>query len=80
MNVEIAVGFGYAGVTRDGIGAWEHDNGDDEPITVADAERMAAADPDHDWRIVFHGPLSEAIYQRHAADQWVLVKKGMGFA
>jgi hypothetical protein len=41
---------------------------------------MAAADPDHDWRIYFYAPLYEAEYQRQGDGCWVLIKKGEGFA
>lgn len=80
LDAWIAVGFGAAYVTRDGETVWEMDSIDDECWTCADAEAAATADPDHDWRIHFYGPLSEAEYQRHEAKNWVLVKKGMGFA
>ena len=79
-EASIAVGFGYAGVTKDGAEVWSERDIEDGCWTCADAEREAAKDPDHDWRIIFHGPLSEAEYQRHEANNWVLVRKGMGFA
>ncbi len=40
----------------------------------------AVADPDHDWRIFKFAPLYDAVYQRHAAGQWVLIERGEGFA
>lgn len=81
LEATIAVGFGDAGVTRDGTEVWSEAGCTDENYwTIQDAEDEALKDPDHDWRVYFHGPLSEAEYQRHAAGQWFLVKKGMGFA
>ena len=53
---------------------------DAEFWTVADVEKLAAADPDHDWRIAFHAPLYSAVYQRQGDAAWVLVEKGHGFA
>lgn len=47
---------------------------------VADAERAAVADPDHDWRIVLYGPLHGEVYQRHGLSEWMLVEKNEGFA
>lgn len=47
---------------------------------VAEAEKMAAVDPDHDWRIVLYGPLHGEVYQRHAEGVWNLVEKNAGFA
>ncbi len=34
----------------------------------------------HDWRISFETPLWDGEYQRHGPGQWVLVRKGPGFA
>jgi len=78
----IAVGFGSAGVTRDGAEVWsERMDLDEQSIwTGADAEKAAAADPDHDWRIYKHAPLYDAEYQRHGDGQWVLIERGAGFA
>lgn len=75
----IAVGFGYAGLHRDGEPMWTEQDGQ-EDMTGEQAEAMAAADPDHDWRIVLEGPLSGRTYQRHAASEWALIEQNMGFA
>ena len=80
MSRMIAVGFGSAGYSRDGGELWSEQSVDDEPPTVGDVERAAAADPDHDWRIYFFAPLYEAEYQRQGDGIWVLVRKGEGFA
>lgn len=79
----IAVGFGYAGLHRDGEPIYTEPNepeSDDEYMTGAKAEELAAADPDHDWRIVMDEPLSGRTYQRHAAGEWVLIEQNQGFA
>lgn len=80
MERVIAVGFGSAGATRDGDSVYSESDDEDAFCRVADIEEMAAKDPDHDWRIYFYAPLYEAEYQRHGAGQWVLIKKGEGFA
>lgn len=81
LDAVIAVGFGAAGVTRDGTEVWsESDAVDGMMWDVQDAEDEALKDPDHDWRVFFHGPLSSSQYQRHSAGQWVLIEKGQGFA
>ena len=81
MESIIAVGFGSAGVTKDGIGVWDEQEAKNEQYWQGkDAEAEAAKDPDHDWRIYMNAPLYEAEYQRHGANHWVLVKKGDGFA
>jgi len=77
----IAIGFGFAGLLRDGKVVYQEDGEDwDECMTVAQAEEMAAADPDHDWQIVLHGPLRGSTYQRHGEMQWMLIEKNQGFA
>lgn len=87
----IAVGFGYAACLKDGHPVLEepqlrYDEAG-EPIdeemdypTGADAEKLAAADPDHDWRIQLEGPLSGRTYQRQGDAGWVLVEQNGGFA
>ena len=78
----IAVGFGYAALHKDGAPVWSEDEAvsDNSMMTGADAEALAAQDPDHDWRIVLHGPLSGRTYQRHGLGKWMLVEKNDGFA
>lgn len=87
----IAVGFGFAACLKDGIPVLEEpqlsydDEGEpvDEELeyfTGADAENLAAADPDHDWRIQLEGPMSGRTYQRQGAGNWVLVEQNEGFA
>jgi hypothetical protein len=77
----IAVGFGCAMLTCDGSTVWaELPDSDEDDMTGAQAEALAAADPDHDWRIVLEAPLSSREYQRHGPDLWVLVRQGAGFA
>lgn len=78
----IAVGFGSANCTKGTEVIYSEDMIPDggEYATCGDMEKLAAADPDHDWQISYYGPLSEAVYQRHGDNQWVLVQKGQGFA
>ena len=81
MDRIIAVGFGAAGVTKDGDSVYDEQQVDDENYwTIADAEKAAQADPDHDWRIFFFAPLYEATYQRQGQGRWMLIEKGRCFA
>ena len=76
----LGVGFGQASLTRDGRTIWYEGSEDFESlISCADAEKLAAADPEHDWRIFYLGPLSDKEYQRQDG-KWILVRTGMGFA
>lgn len=83
MGICICVGFGKAVVKKDeeiihdGERTWE-DGG--EPWTGHDAENAAAADPDHDWRIVMHGPLHGETFQRREPGKWVCIESNQGFA
>lgn len=79
----IAVGFGYAGLHKGQECIYTEPNdpqSDDDYMTGAQAEALAAADPDHDWRIVLQGPLSGREYQRHGPNDWALISQDAGFA
>lgn len=81
MRKLVAVGFGSATVTCDGrlkIDG-EHPK-DDQWVTFADAERLAAVHPDHDWRVTLRGPLHGESFQRHGPEEWILVEVFDGFA
>lgn len=75
----IAVGFGWASLTKDGVAVWQVANYDDT-MTAVEAEEIARKDPGHDWRIVMEGPLRGSTHQRHGDKQWVLIKTTLGFA
>lgn len=83
LDMAIAVGFGSATLTKDDQIVYEETL--DGPVwTVADAEKLAVAEPDHDWRIQKNGPLHGETFQRHAkgkyAGQWVCIESNQGFA
>ena len=80
MAMVIAVGFGSAFVTKDDDCIYDESSCDCEYWTVADAERLAAEDPDHDWRIVKWGPMHGETFQRHGQNEWVCVESNEGFA
>lgn len=80
-DARIAVGFGGAALMRDGVAVWEEQDGEwEDCMSGAQAEAMAAQDPDHDWRIELFGPLSGRTYQRHGANEWALIEQNAGFA
>jgi hypothetical protein len=82
----VAVGFGAAFLSRDGQvvvdGEEIYSKSKDGKrlFTFRRAENMAAKDPNHDWRIVLHGPLHGETYQRQGEKTWLLVEKNQGFA
>ncbi len=82
MEKVIAVGFGAAFVSKDGEQVLDGERGADrdEWVTFADAERLAVADPDHDWRVVLEGPLHGETYQRQGPGEWNCIKRNDGFA
>ncbi len=82
MDGRIGVGFGMAALTRDGsyVAGEKPGMERDDLMTGAQAEAMAAADPDHDWRIQLEGPMSGRTYQRHDTGLWVLIAQNQGFA
>lgn len=82
MDMAIAAGFGRAEVSRDGEVIWEEKPGASlkRVPRLRRFEKLAAADADHDWRVLLDLPLRSAEYQRHGSKLWVLVKSGLGFA
>lgn len=82
LACKVCVGFGDAHVSRDGVVIWREapDAEWDDIPHISYFERLAARDPDHDWRIVFHAPLSEAEYVRLGPCWWSLCRTGLGFA
>lgn len=81
MKIGIAVGCGYAALTKNSEEIFVDSEGlDDKTLTVEEAELLAKEDPDNDWRIHLVAPLSERHYQRQGDKLWVLYKKGEGFA
>lgn len=81
MESRIAVGFGVATLTKDGEVIWQEQGEEwEDCMTVADAEALASADPNHDWRIELYGPLRGSVHQRQGDRQWMLVSVNDGFA
>lgn len=83
----LAVGFGDVTVSKDGEYLYseiQQTHADKDYWTMRDAEKLAAEDPDHDWRVAFYGPLHGETYQRHNsgrwAGQWVCIESNEGFA
>jgi hypothetical protein len=82
MDALIAVGLGDAGAYRDGEIVYDGNAEMDmnKELRVEEVERAAAADPDHDWTIVWNGPLAYEKYQRQGEKCWRCVERGEGFA
>ncbi|MCG6875021.1 MAG: hypothetical protein LJE97_08010 [Betaproteobacteria bacterium] len=77
----VAVGIGYAAVTRDGAPMYEAECGDlEHAMSVRDAEAMAAAEPEHDWRIHLVGPLDDRHYRRGTDGRWKIYRRGYGLS
>lgn len=79
MNMVIAVGFGCAQVTKGDELVYNEQEGADI-WTVQDAENAALQDPDHDWQIMFVGPMHGETFQRQGPGRWVCVESNPGFA
>ena len=82
LDTFVHPGFGNASVfaaDEPGLGQDMH-----EIATLQDVEDYALAHDDHpgehDWRLVINAPLYDAEYQRQGEGEWVLVKRGQGFA
>ena len=71
--------YGWVTVKRGKDIVWSDDSNDPASHPLSEFEAKAAADPEHDWRLVLWGPLSGQEYQRQDG-AWVLVKTDQGFA
>ncbi|MBU1053121.1 MAG: hypothetical protein KKC46_04730 [Proteobacteria bacterium] len=84
MDKVIMVGFGLALLTKNNECLYMYDEMSAPAyanyMSVVQAEELAAADPNHDWRIHLIAPLSELHYQRQGKQNWILYEKGEGFA
>lgn len=82
MEKLIMVGFGVAVIRRDGqtVANGERWDEGDGFLRFSDAEAMAKDDPDHDWRVVLHGPLHGETYQRQGEGVWLCIERNEGFA
>jgi hypothetical protein len=77
----IGVGIGYAALTRDGETVYEEGRtGQREPMTVAQAERLARREPEREWRIHLVAQLEDRHYRREGAGRWVIYERGYGMS
>jgi len=83
LDMEVCVGFGMACVEKDGVMVYD---GDEEYRLYGKAkkvryfENLARKDPDHDWRIIKHGPMHGETFQRHEKNRWICIESTGGFA
>ncbi|MBU3949552.1 MAG: hypothetical protein KJ882_05105 [Proteobacteria bacterium] len=82
LEETIAVGFGNALLTKNSECIYSEIDARccNDYLTVAQAEELADADPNQDWRIHLIAPFSELHYQRQGKRHWVLYEKREGFA
>lgn len=88
MNYKLFMGFGGDTIYKDGKVFYQPEMWRDG--TVGDAmkknkslmwvELQARKSPNSDWRLKQDNPLYDKTYQRQGKNNWVLVKKGNGFA
>ena len=81
LDSQVAVGVGYAALTCDGVPVYEADCfAIEEAWSVRDAERLAATEPDRDWRIHLVALRDERHYRRGGDGRWRLYKRGYGLS
>jgi len=76
----IGVGIGYAALTRDGETVYEEDSKQRDSMTAAQAERLAAREPERDWRIHLVAQLEDRHFRREGTGVWVLYERGYGLS
>jgi len=81
LDAQLAVGAGYAALTRDGVPVYETACFALEDVwSVRDAERLAAREPGRDWRIHLVALRDERHYRRSGDGHWVLYGRGYGLS
>jgi hypothetical protein len=81
LDAQIAVGAGYAALTRDAVPVYEAACfALEDTWTVRDAERLAAREPERDWRIHLVALRDERHYRRSDAGEWILYERGYGLS
>lgn len=85
MNYKILYAFGGAYITRNGKTYYFPDNWDGTKLGLKKHKtlmtfELKARKNKADWRLVNDVPLHDEVYQRQGKNNWVLVKKGIGFA
>lgn len=81
LDAGIGVAVGYAALTCDGRPVYEQEHGDLETcMSLAQAERLAAAAPQREWKIHLIGLLDERHYRRTGEGSWKLYRRGYGLS
>lgn len=83
LDMIIAVGFGVAQAWKGDELIYSEAHSDEDEVeymTVGELEKLADADPEHDWRIIKYGPMHGETFQRQGKDKWVCVESNQGFA
>lgn len=74
-------GIGCASVSKNGEPVIELQGlAGDDPFTAGDAERIALAEPEHEWCIHMVGLLDERHYRREGPGLWRLYARGYGLS
>lgn len=83
LDMEIAVGFGDAFVTKNGTIIYDGEKAYREGKTVKKVkyfENLARKEPKADWRIIKNGALHGETFQRQGKNNWVCIESNQGFA
>lgn len=85
MNYRIIQAFGGSHIERNGKIYYYPDSCDmskesfKKQKTLITFENLARKDK-ADWKLINYMPLHDEVYQRQGKNNWILVKKGLGFA
>ena len=80
-NALLLPGLGCARLSKDGETVLELQALDGvQSVSVNDAERLALAEPEHDWCIHMVGLLEDRHYRREGAGLWRLYARGYGLS
>lgn len=78
LDTVVVIGFGDAQILRNDKVFYDGEKST-EYRKLAEFEAIAQVDP-ADWKLVLHGPLSSATWERRGSNKWVCIETGSGFA
>jgi hypothetical protein len=80
LEAPVHPGFGDVTVQAEDEPAWEQQHPDEDATLRSVEDYVLERGEEHDWRLTIYGPMYEAEYQRQGKGEWVLVRRGEGFA
>lgn len=80
LGMLVAIGFGQAGIYKNGLEIYREDPDDESYGYLSEFEEMAKLEPEAEWKCVIYGPLWGATWLRVGDNLWEQIESNRGFA